>query len=136
MQSKVPFCLRLNKSPSLAFPRKKIVCPYPKCSRKYKTKPELNHHYNYRHKQKSSKTTIDKCSICNKTFQRTKYLKEHMKIHVDDLPFNCSICGEILLFFDYFVVVPMYAQEFPKVLPHFLVHPGILVLSVHMYIIT
>ena len=45
-----------------------------KCGRKYETKPELNHHYNYRHRQKSSKATNDKCANCNKTFQRTKYL--------------------------------------------------------------
>ena len=94
MRSKVPFYLRINKSPSLAFTRKKFVCPYPKCCRKYKTKPKLNCHYNYRHKQKSTKATVDKCSICNKTFQRTKYFKEHMNTHVDDLPFKCLICGE------------------------------------------
>ena len=60
------------------------------------TKQKQSHynHYNYRHKQKSSKATIDKYVICNKTFQRSKYLKEHMKAHKEDLPFECDVCGE------------------------------------------
>ena len=93
-EAKFPFASYLSSYQALHLQGKKIVCPYPKYSRKYKTKLELNHHYNYRHKQKSSKVTIEKCSVCNKTFQRTKYLKEHMKVHVEDLPFKCSIHGE------------------------------------------
>ena len=92
--AKFPFASDLSNHQALHSQEKKIVYPCPKCSRKYKTKPELNHHYNYRHRQKSSKATINKCTICNKTFQRTKYLKEHMKAHVEDLPFECSICIE------------------------------------------
>ena len=91
---KFPFATDLSYHKALHFQEKKFVCSYPKCGRKYKTKPELNCHYNYRHKQKSSKATIDRCTICKKTFQRSKYLKEHMKIHVEDLPFECSVCGE------------------------------------------
>ena len=93
-RAKFPFALDLSSHQSLHLQEKTFVCPYPKCGRKYKTKPELNHHYNYRHKQKSSKATIDECSVCNKTFQRTKYFKEHMKVHTKDLPFKCSLCGE------------------------------------------
>ena len=93
-RAKFPFASDLSSHQALHSQGKKIVCPYPKCGRKYKTKAELNHYYNYRHKQKLSKVTIDKCSVCNKTFQRTKYLNEHMKVHFEDLPFKCSLCGE------------------------------------------
>ena len=93
-RAKFPFASDLSSHQALHSQEKQFVCPYPKCGRKYKTKPKLNHHYNYRHKRKSSKATIDKCSICNKTFQRTKYLKEHLKIHAESLPFKCLICGD------------------------------------------
>ena len=92
--AKFPFASDLSNHQALHSQEKNFVCSYPKCSRKYKTKPELNHHCNYRHKQKSSKATIDRCTICKKTFERTKYLKEQMKVHVEDLPFEYSVCGE------------------------------------------
>ena len=91
---KYPFASDLTSHQALYSQDKKCHCTYPKCGRKYKTKGELNRHYNYRHKQKLSKATIDKCVICNKTFQRSKYLKEHMKAHKEDLPFECDVCGE------------------------------------------
>ena len=89
-----PFASDLSSHQALHLQDKKCHCTYPKCGRKYKTKAGLNHHYNYRHKQKSSKATIDKCVICKKTFQKSKYLKEHMKAHKEDLPFECDVCGE------------------------------------------
>ena len=67
-RAKFPFASDLSSLQALHSQEKKFVCPYPKCGRKYKTKPEFNCHYNYRHKQKLLKATIDKCSVCNKTF--------------------------------------------------------------------
>ena len=93
-RAKFPFASNLSNRQALHSQENNFVCSYPKCGRKYKTKPELNRHYNYRHKQKSSKATIDRCTICKKTFQRIKYLKEHMNVHVEDLPFECSVCEE------------------------------------------
>ena len=58
-----PFPSDLSSHQSLHLQEKKFVCPYPTCGTKYKTKPELNRHYKYRHKQKLSKATIDKCSV-------------------------------------------------------------------------
>ena len=49
--AKFPFASDLSSHQALHSQEKKFVCPYPKCSRKYKTKAELNCHYNYRHKQ-------------------------------------------------------------------------------------
>ena len=76
--AKFPFASDLTYHQALHLQEKNFVSSYPKCGEKYKTKPELNCHYNYRHKQKSSKATINRCTICKKTFQRTKYLKEHI----------------------------------------------------------
>ena len=68
-RAKFPFASDLSSHHALHLQEKKFVCPYPKCGKKYKTKSELNCHYNYRHKQKSSKATINKCSTCNKIFK-------------------------------------------------------------------
>ena len=73
---------------------KKFKCTYPKCGKNYKTKAEYNRHYNYRHKQKSAESKEIKCNICDKIFSKVKYLKEHMKSHMDDLPFGCHYCGK------------------------------------------
>ena len=87
MQSKVPFCLKLIKLPSLAFARK-TICPYPKCGRKYKTEPELiviiTTDTNKNHPRQPS---------INVVFV-TKYLKENLKIYAEDLPFKCLKCGD------------------------------------------
>ena len=73
---------------------KKFKCSYPKCGKSYKTKAEYNRHYSYRHKQKLAKSQEIKCSICDKFFSKVKYLKEHQKSHLHDLPFGCHYCGE------------------------------------------
>ena len=82
---KYPFASDLSSDQALHLQDKKCHCTYRKCGRKYKTKAELNRHCNYRHKQKSSKATIDKCVICNKTLQKSKYLKEHMMAHKEEI---------------------------------------------------
>ena len=57
----------------------------------YKTKAEYNCHYNYRHKQKSAESQE---IMCDKMFSKVKYLKEHTKSLMDDLPFGCHLCGK------------------------------------------
>ena len=74
--------------------KRKFKCTYPKCGKSYKIKAEYNHHYNYRHKQKSAESQEIKCNICDKIFSKVKYLKEHMKSHMDNLPFGCHYCGK------------------------------------------
>ena len=73
--------------------QKKFKCTYPKSGKMYKTKAEYNRHYNYRHKQKSAESQEIKYKMCDKMFSKVKYLKEHMKSHMDDLPFGCHYCG-------------------------------------------
>ena len=72
---------------------KKFKCTYPRCDKRYKTKAEYSHHYNYRHKQKSAESQEIKCKMCDKMFSKVKYLKEHTKSHMDDLPFGYHLCG-------------------------------------------
>ena len=90
--AKFPFASDLSSHQTLHLQKKKLFVHIQNAVENIKQK--FNRHYNYRHKQKSSKATVNKCGVCNKTFQRTKYLKEHMKVHVEDLPFKCSLCGE------------------------------------------
>ena len=32
--------------------------------------------------------------VCNKTFNKCKYLREHKQVLKGELPFACSICGD------------------------------------------
>ena len=89
-----PFASDLASHESIHSEEKKFKCTYPKCSKSYKTKAEYNCHYNYRHKQKSAKSQEIKCSICDKICCKVKYLKEHIKSHMDDFPFGCHYCGK------------------------------------------
>ena len=69
---------------------KHVKCQYPRCKGKYKTKAEYQRHY------KTHGPTSDdhRCPVCNKAFNKHKYLREHKQAHTDDLPFACSICGD------------------------------------------
>ena len=89
-----PFASDLASHASIYSAEKKFKCTYPKCIRMYKTKAEYNRHYNYRHKQKSAESQEIKCKMCDKIFSKVKYLKEHMKSHMDNLPFGCHLCGK------------------------------------------
>ena len=89
-----PFASDLASHASIHSTEKKFKCTYPKCIKMYKTKAEYNCHYNYRHKQKSAESQEIKCKMCDKMFSKVKYLKEHMKSHMDDLPFWCHLCGK------------------------------------------
>ena len=89
-----PFASDLATHASIHSAEKKFKCTYPKCIKVYKTKAEYNRHYNYRHKQQSAESQEIKCKMCDKMISKVKYLKEHMKSHMDDLPFGCHLCGK------------------------------------------
>ena len=89
-----PFASDLASHASIHSAEKKFKCTYPKCGKMYKTKAEYNCHYYYRHKQKSAESQEIKCKMCDKMFSKVKYLKEHMKSHMDNLPFGCHFCGK------------------------------------------
>ena len=78
-----PFASDLASHASIHSAEKKFKCTYPKCVKMYQTKAEYNRHYNYRHKQKSAESQEIKCKMCDKMFSKVKYLKEHMKSHMD-----------------------------------------------------
>ena len=69
---------------------KKFKCAYPRCQEKYKMKEEYNRHY------KTHRPTLEehKCPVCNKGFNKKKYLHEHKQVHIGQLPFKCEVCGD------------------------------------------
>ena len=65
---------------------KHFKCQYPRCNRAYKTKAEY-----WRHYKTHGRTSNDhRCPVCNKTFNKCKYLREHKQVHTGELPFACS----------------------------------------------
>ena len=69
---------------------KKFECAYPSCQGKYKMKEEHNRHY------KTHRPTLEehKCPVCNKVFNKKKYLCEHKQVHTGELTFKCEVCGD------------------------------------------
>ena len=65
-------------------------CVYPKCTRRFKSKVEYNQHV----KAHTYLQSPFSCPVCNKGFNFKKYLDEHLKIHLDDLPQKCSYCNK------------------------------------------
>nr|XP_013189672.1 unnamed protein product [Amyelois transitella] len=42
--------------------------------------------------KKRIRAYVHVCQICQRVFNRTNHLKDHMKIHTDDRPYECSFC--------------------------------------------
>ncbi|XP_060804764.1 zinc finger and SCAN domain-containing protein 12 isoform X2 [Amyelois transitella] len=42
--------------------------------------------------KKRIRAYVHVCQICQRVFNRTNHLKDHMKIHTDDRPYECSVC--------------------------------------------
>lgn len=50
-----------------------------------------------REHQKQSETckeTKNKCTICERTFEATYKLKEHLRTHTNETPYECKVCGK------------------------------------------
>ena len=62
----------------------------PRCKGEYKTKVEYYRHYKFH----CLSADEHQCLVCNKVFNKEKYLKEHQKAHMDELPFKCELCGD------------------------------------------
>ena len=84
-----PFPSDLTTHEAVNLDEKKFKCSYPRCNREYKTKVE--YHRLYKCHQPS--VEAHQCPVCNKVFTNKKYLNEH-KVHTDELPFQCDICGD------------------------------------------
>ena len=84
------FKSELTTHETIHLDEKHFICHYPRCNGKYKTKAEYRRHY------KTHGPTSDdyNCPVCNKAFNKAKYLREHKQAHTDDLTFECSICGD------------------------------------------
>ena len=63
-------------------------CMYPKCGRWFMRKGDLVIHVETHRKRKF------KCDDCDFETKSKKYLKEHQKVHADNLPYKCEKCGK------------------------------------------
>lgn len=45
-------------------------------------------------KNVSETTAENKCMLCNEQFSNCEYLKEHLKTHVGEAPFDCLLCDK------------------------------------------
>ena len=84
------FCSELGTHDTIHSDEKNFICSYPRCNDQYKTKAGNHRHY------KTHWPTGDehKFLVCNKAFNKAKYLKEHKQAHTDELPFEYQICGD------------------------------------------
>ena len=49
----------------------------------------------YRHYKTHRPTSEEhKYLVCNKVFNKKKYLHEHKQVHTEELPFKCEICED------------------------------------------
>ena len=63
-------------------------CMFPNCSRWFMRKGDLVIHVETHRKRKL------KCDDCDFETNLKKYLKEHQRVHEDDLPYKCEKCGK------------------------------------------
>ena len=63
-------------------------CMYPKCGRWFMRKGDLVIHVETHRKCKL------KCDDCDFETKSKKYLKEHQRVHGDNLPYKCEKCGK------------------------------------------
>lgn len=68
---------------------KKFKCGEKDCTMAFCSKTELQ-----RHLRAHTKFKDYMCNICNKTYSRFQYLKEHMCLHNGERPFTCPFCPE------------------------------------------
>ncbi|XP_058445434.1 zinc finger protein 271-like [Malaya genurostris] len=60
------------------------------CGKIFNTAKEAKYHQLSKHERGYGA----KCHICQKTFERQKYLMEHVLIHTGELPYQCNICEQ------------------------------------------
>ena len=64
------------------------------CPRQFATKPDLQNHMFTKHDTKVDVKKIFICNICGYETIRGNIYRQHMKIHSEDKPHICEICGK------------------------------------------
>ena len=82
-----------------------LQCTY--CPKTFILQHNLDKHMDKKH----INVDANKCSICNKTFNRTNYLKQHMLIHTGEKPVKCPVCDKTF-------------RQKPELTRHLRVHTG------------
>lgn len=62
--------------------------PCPQCDKVAHTAVALRRHIYYMHENGVN----CKCSVCGKTFKKSKILREHMALHTGDTLYKCAWC--------------------------------------------
>ena len=65
-----------------------FVCFKANCGQRFKCKSELNTHL------KVHKSKPIKCNHCDYTNKDQRNIRAHMRVHSDQLPFVCILCGK------------------------------------------
>ncbi|XP_018565299.1 zinc finger protein 808-like [Anoplophora glabripennis] len=71
-----------------------MTCPL--CDQLFSCRKELREHINYhiKHKINDDKKVVYNCSYCLKSFNTRKQHTIHLRVHTNERPHKCEVCGE------------------------------------------
>ncbi|KAL9704152.1 hypothetical protein quinque_007670 [Culex quinquefasciatus] len=60
------------------------------CGKQFKTREAITRHLSYSH---STENTLA-CKLCDKWYKNPDSLRVHMRLHTNEMPYGCNICGK------------------------------------------